>query len=216
MNLFDKSKSIICFVRHGQTDWNTKGLMQGREEIPLNENGIKQAEWAAHFFRMAKEKYGVRWDKVVSSPLSRAEKTARIIANGAKCDNFYTDKRLIERDFGALSGLHYDAYSKAISENVEGVSSIETVECLLSRVNDFIKSNVRLGDRVILVTHGAVGRIYALNSEKASDIKKEDIRMFSNCHMALYSYDGEKTLLECYNASPERLCDPDFIGLEEK
>lgn len=216
MNLFDKSKSIICFVRHGQTDWNTKGLMQGREEIPLNENGIKQAEWAAHFFRMAKEKYGVRWDKVVSSPLSRAEKTARIIANGAKCDNFYTDPRLIERDFGALSGFHYDAYCKAISENAEGVSTIETVESLISRVNDFIKSNVRPRERVIVVTHGGVGKIYAVNSEKVPDIKKEDIRMFSNCHMTLYSYDGEKTLLEYYNASPERLCDPDFIGLEEK
>lgn len=216
MNLFDKSKSIICFVRHGQTDWNIKGLMQGREEVPLNEIGIKQAEWAAHFFHIAREKYGVRWDKVVSSPLSRAEKTARIIANGAKCDNLYADKRLIERDFGELSGFHYDAYSKAISENVAGVSSIETVEDLISRVDDFIRSSVTVGENIVVVTHGAVGRIYAANSEKASGIEEDDIKMFSNCHMALYSYDGENIILEYYNASPERLCDPDFIGLEVK
>ena len=216
MNFYDKEKSIICFVRHGQTDWNIKGLMQGREEVPLNENGIKQAEWAANFFRAAREEYGIHWDKVVSSPLSRAEVTAKIIANGAGCDNLSTDNRLIERDFGSLSGLDYNSYSRAINANAEGVSSIETVESLIARVDDFIKNEVGIGKKVIVVTHGAVGKIYATNSKRSSHLEKEDMHMFLNCHMALYSYDGENTVLEYYNASPERLCDPDFIGLEEK
>ena len=73
-----------------------------------------------------------------------------------------------------------------------------------------------VGENIVVVTHGAVGRIYAANSEKASGIEEDDIKMFSNCHMALYSYDGENIILEYYNASPERLCDPDFIGLEVK
>ena len=41
----------ICLVRHGQTDWNFQEIIQGREDIPLNEVGKKQASQSACFTR---------------------------------------------------------------------------------------------------------------------------------------------------------------------
>ena len=83
MDLKNK-KGLIVFVRHGQTDWNTKGLMQGREDIPLNETGLV-------------------FDKIVSSPLLRASVTAEAIAKALGCKNMFCDLRVTERDFGVLS-----------------------------------------------------------------------------------------------------------------
>ena len=39
----------IYFLRHGETDWNKNGMMQGHSDIPLNENGIAQANSIAEF-----------------------------------------------------------------------------------------------------------------------------------------------------------------------
>lgn len=202
-------KSIICFIRHGQTDWNIVGRMQGREEVPLNQTGINQAKEVAHFLAEAKSK-GVLWDKVVSGPLSRARDTAKIIANGIDCKNVYSDPRLTERDFGELSGYYYNEYSRAVYENVEGVASIETVESLVERVSDFIRTDVKPGERVIVVTHGGVGRIYAENSPHSENVG--EIGMFHNCHTAIYTFDGENVVLERYNLSAEQIA-REGIGL---
>ncbi len=78
---------MIYIVRHGQTDWNVKGIYQGRIDIPLNETGREQAR------KTKKELEGIKFDKVFSSPLKRALETAQIICN----NEIITDKRIIER-----------------------------------------------------------------------------------------------------------------------
>lgn len=194
-------KSIICFIRHGQTDWNTKGLMQGRDDVPLNSEGIKQAIDASKELFIALEKSSFKFDKIYSSPLSRASVTANTIASAIGMDNVILDERLIERDFGILSGGHYDRYSKAVLEDTEE-DSVERVGGLLDRVNSFIHENVRVGENVLLVTHGAVARIYARNAKRAERASNIDIGMLGNCHMVIYSYDGDNILLEGYNIPP--------------
>ncbi len=90
----------ILLLRHGQTDWNLEGRLQGRSDIPLNEAGIAGAYEAAHALD------GQRFAGIFSSPLTRALQTAMIVSAclGAKVS---PDMRLIERDFGALEGqLH--------------------------------------------------------------------------------------------------------------
>lgn len=198
-----KNKSIICFIRHGQTDWNTKGLMQGRDDIPLNSEGIRQAKTASEGLYTSINKYGFEFDKIYTSPLARARVTADIIADKIGGTPI-CDKRLIERDFGILSGGHYDRYSKAVLEDTEE-KSVETVCSLIKRVNEFIRENVNLGERVLLVTHGAVARIYARNAKKAENVSEIDIGMLGNCHTVIYSYDGENIMLEGYNISPDEL-----------
>ena len=202
MDFFDKSKGIVCFIRHGQTDWNLQARMQGREEVPLNETGIAQARECAKGFKDALDRAGVSWTKIISSPLSRASDTAKIIKDAVGCEYFGIDERIIERDFGEMSGLVYEEYSRATFNNVPEIKTVETIESLMERLNAFIKDNVKMGERVLVVTHGAVTRIFARESEKSGKIPPDFEHAIGNCHLVLYTYDGEKTILQAYNVSP--------------
>ena len=175
--------------------------MQGRDDIPLNENGKNQAKEAAECLKNALDKTKFKFDKIISSPLSRAGYTAETIKDKIGIDTFIYDNRLIERDFGVLSGGHYDRYSKAVLEDTEE-KSVETVQSLLDRVNDLIKDTVKEGENVLFVTHGAVSRIYARNAKRAHKVSTIDIGMLGNCHMVIYSYDKETVLLQGYNVKP--------------
>lgn len=66
----------IYIVRHGETDWNVQLKLQGRSDIPLNATGIEQAEQTGENLKKA----GISFDKVYSSPLQRAVKTAELIS----------------------------------------------------------------------------------------------------------------------------------------
>lgn len=66
--------TTLVLVRHGQTDWNARGLLQGNAEVPLDETGRAQAR------ALAQAVAGKRVDAVYSSPLSRAYETALAIA----------------------------------------------------------------------------------------------------------------------------------------
>ena len=176
--------------------------MQGREEIPLNSVGIEQAIDASLGLKNAKEQAGVTWTKIISSPLGRAQDTAKIIKDAVGCEYFGIDERITERDFGELSGLVYEEYSKATFNNVPEVKTVETIESLVGRIKDFIKDNVNPSERVLIVTHGAITRIFARESKKSDKIPKDFEHSIKNCHMVVYSYDGKETVLEAYNVSP--------------
>ena len=77
----------LYLVRHGQTDWNVARKFQGDTDIPLNEKGIKQSY-------IVKEKLNnINIDLCISSPLSRALETAKII-----CDNTQGDRAIVGAD----------------------------------------------------------------------------------------------------------------------
>lgn len=202
MDFFDKSKGFICFLRHGQTDWNLQCRMQGREQVPLNKVGLEQASDAALGLKDAKEHAGLTWTKIISSPLDRARDTAQIIKEAVGCEYFGVDERIIERDFGELSGLVYEEYSRATFNNVPEIKTVETIDALMDRTNDFIKDNVKIGERVLIVTHGAITRIFARNAKKSDKIPEDFEHSIKNCHMVVYSYDGNEATLEAYNISP--------------
>ena len=85
----------IYIIRHGQTELNSRQVLQGRSDYPLNETGIAEAERAARRLR------GIRFDCVVTSPLRRAMQTAEIVAPGVPP---IVDPRLIEMDYGPYEG----------------------------------------------------------------------------------------------------------------
>lgn len=94
----------IYLIRHGETAWNKESRIQGREDVPLDAEGLEQAKSCAGAFR------GVKLAAVLTSPLSRAERTARLIA-GAAGAPVYVEPDLTERDFGSVSGKVVDIFN---------------------------------------------------------------------------------------------------------
>ena len=112
------SRSFLC-LRHGVTDWNRQGLFQGRTDIPLNDEGLAQAHLAAPRLQ------NVPFDIIVSSPLSRAFRTAEIIAAASR-KPVSGDADLIECDFGSFEG-------KSISETMceHGITAKQALATIL-------------------------------------------------------------------------------------
>lgn len=67
------------YLRHGQTDWNASNLSQGRTDVPLNVTGIKQAVTAGNALAMHWDDMELPITQIISSPLSRARRTADIV-----------------------------------------------------------------------------------------------------------------------------------------
>ena len=91
-------RTRLVLVRHGQTDYNRDGRLQGQVDIPLNETGIRQAESLAATVTENPP------DVVVASPLERAVETARIATRGTDLE-VTTDAAFLERSFGRWEGL---------------------------------------------------------------------------------------------------------------
>lgn len=89
---------FIYLMRHGETDWNVCRRMQGRSDIPLNENGLNQARQAGAGMKK------IPFDRVLCSPLIRTRQTAQAVIEGRGLE-IETDERLIEMGFGALEGM---------------------------------------------------------------------------------------------------------------
>ena len=89
---------MLYIIRHGKTDWNNRHKMQGRTDIPLNEEGRQMAEAAREEYR------DIHFDICFSSPLIRAKETAEILLRGRNVP-ILTDDRLMEMSFGRFEGL---------------------------------------------------------------------------------------------------------------
>ena len=87
----------IYVIRHGQTNWNIEGRIQGKTDIELNTEGTKQALKIKSIIK----DYNI--DLIISSPLKRARKTAEIINEALNCPIIF-DKSLEERGYGIIEG----------------------------------------------------------------------------------------------------------------
>lgn len=124
----------LVLARHGETDWNLQGRVQGRSDIELNETGRKQAEAMARALRNAPVK------AVYASPLKRARDTASAINRFHRVDVTTLDG-LKEIDAGEVDGLTYDEMSSRYGDFFEKwISDCTSVRppggCTLSEVQD--------------------------------------------------------------------------------
>jgi len=143
---------IIAFIRHGQTDWNREGLLQGSSDIPLNDMGRAQAHDAFMTLRSRP------WDVVVSSPLQRARETAQIIADGLDIPLGRAYPGLIERDYGPLEGTSAAAaIERWPAREYPGAESLDSVarrgEAALAEIVADIPDGA-----VLVVCHGTIIR----------------------------------------------------------
>lgn len=99
----------LLYVRHGQTDWNLVGRMQGGQDIPLNETGRKQACRNGMVMRDFLIDLGKTSDDFVfvSSPMVRARETMEILRKemGLVPEEYKVDERLREITFGEVEGM---------------------------------------------------------------------------------------------------------------
>ena len=155
------SPTLICVVRHGETDWNTAGVLQGWLDVPINERGRMQARELAQAF--ADSDFAC----VCSSPLSRARETAEIIAALLQLPPPVCHDGLKERNFGVIQGIPKGELAElnpALLEHIvkrnpdtrfeQGESMDECATRVLDGVRDIARR--RPGERVLAVTHGWV------------------------------------------------------------
>jgi broad specificity phosphatase PhoE len=102
---------LLYYVRHGLTDWNLAGRLQGHRDIPLNQAGRAQAAQCGQILRdlLARAARPAAHLDYVSSPLSRARETMEIMRTtlGLAPAGYGTDPRLSELSFGEWEGLTY-------------------------------------------------------------------------------------------------------------
>ena len=150
----------IYLIRHGQTDWNIQGKIQGSHDIPLNETGREQARLLA--IGMASRP--VR--KIFSSTLKRAVETARMIGESQSVD-IYLAPGLMEVEFGKWEGMTWDEIKEQYPAEYErwNLNPVdvappggETQADVLKRVASSIEAVMGMTDKredIAIVTHGA-------------------------------------------------------------
>lgn len=139
----------LIVVRHGQTDWNVEGKIQGRTDIPLNETGLKQAE------DVGKKLKDVPIDVIICSPLTRTKQTAEgINKNRERQIPIQYDERLLEQYFGEDEGKNRSEVLFRILE--EKRENQETLQDVFNRVIPCIEEIIeKYEDKtVLIVTHG--------------------------------------------------------------
>lgn len=94
----DRDRRLLFVFRHGETDWNRAGRLQGHIDVPLNESGLAQAR------ALSQRLLAHRLDAVLSSDLARALHTGRMVAEAA-CVPLIIDPGLRETNVGEAEGL---------------------------------------------------------------------------------------------------------------
>jgi probable phosphoglycerate mutase len=153
--------AYVCVARHGETDWNIAGILQGWTDVPINDQGRRQAYELVGSFSHAK------FSKVYSSPLIRSRETAEIIARSLRLDPPECHDGLMERHFGVIQGIPKSELAdlnpvllqQILKRNPaidfeEGESMDEFADRVLDAVISIARPNA--GKRILAITHGWV------------------------------------------------------------
>lgn len=111
--------TTIYIVRHGETEWNTKGILQGHGDSALTPKEEDQAH------QITAELNSIRFDEIFSSDLQRAKRTAEIIALEHRLV-VKTNKLLRERYFGQFEGKSFAKYNNVLQNLLRQYKNIDT------------------------------------------------------------------------------------------
>lgn len=145
----------VGLIRHGETSWNAVKRIQGQTDIPLNDNGIKQAKLLAERLQGEREQH---WDYVITSDLQRAMATGHHIAEALQVPVLAPDARLRERYFGQIEGTTLEERVELWGDNWKELDlGAETNEAMRLRgVQLLDELYAKYPDSNILcVTHGS-------------------------------------------------------------
>jgi probable phosphoglycerate mutase len=154
----------LVLLRHGETDWNREGRLQGQTDIALNALGERQALAVAE--HLLSRQASAQIHAVYASDLSRASETARAFAQRAFME-VVADARLRERHYGDFEGHRRADLPKLFPELGhawnDGLLAMnpprgETPQAFMTRVESAMRSMAlgHPGQRVLVATHGGV------------------------------------------------------------
>lgn len=196
--------SAIYYIRHGETEWNATGRLQGGRNIPLNERGRAQAAEAGGILgellaRDGRDHAGLPF---VASPLGRARETMELMrhAIGAPAEGYALDERLREIGWGQWEGFTLSEMAAAQPEAFAARSADkwrvaapggESYAALTLRVEEWLKS---LSGDTVAVAHGGTMRalmvaLGAESTENAADryIEQGVVYVFEGNKLAKYA-----------------------------
>ena len=195
---------MIIFLRHGQAENNTKRILAGRTEgVPLTKIGIEQAEQIGKYLKP------IDISAIYSSPIERADNTAKIVAESNSID-YKLDERLTELDMGKFTRMPYDeifakhgnVFLKFYSNDpIISKYNVETFPHVQKRVMDMLDYTIKKHDQenVLLVTH-----MDPIKSVIAKVIDLKPLSLFeliiANCSLTIIKHHDEKLSLSAINA----------------
>ncbi len=161
-------RPTIYYIRHGETDWNVAGRLQGRRDVPLNARGRAQASHCGEILRglFAQSSRDPATLDYVSSPLARACQTMELAraALGLTADGYRNEPRLVEIAFGDWEGftiaqLHQRDPARIAQREHDKWHFVppggESYEMVSARMRDWYES--LRGDAVV-TAHGGTAR----------------------------------------------------------
>jgi broad specificity phosphatase PhoE len=194
----------IYYIRHGETEWNALGRLQGVQDVPLNAKGVKQAADAGAILvrLLARDRRDVTSVAFVSSPLGRARTTMELVRGALKLrpDQYAIDGRLREIGYGAWEGLTLEEaeardpriYARRLADKwTVAAPGGESYADVQRRVSDWY---AQVASDTVAVAHGGTARtlMVALGLEtpqSAADLLIEQgvVYVFSDGRLAKYS-----------------------------
>ena len=185
----------LYLLRHGQTEFNVKKLVQGRCDSPLTDLGRQQAGAAAAWLKA----HNVVPDKVVSSPLGRAMVTANLVATELLGQNAAVEpcEGIIERCYGTFEEGPHDALPTDVWDPGEDLVPFggEGRRALQERMVATLTNLMSTEDTktLLAVSHGSASRQF---TKAAAPADFELPAKLPNCAVMIFDFDEEKPQAE--------------------
>ena len=161
----------LILLRHGQSQWNLENRFTGWKNVPLTEKGEAEAKKAGELIR----KHNISIDRVFSSVLERANRTAEISIKKAELNNLLENNKIImtcseklnERDYGDLVGLNKQETADKFGKDQvhiwrrsydtpppNGESLKDVVDRVSPYFEEYIKPALNSGENILIAAHG--------------------------------------------------------------
>ncbi len=178
--------AYLVLVRHGESEWNAKGLWTGWTDIDLSDTGREQARSAAEILK------DIKFDTCFTSALKRAQQTWQEIQKANSLENVPTtaSKEINERDYGELTGKNkWEVKEKLGDEEFKKIRRSwdypppkgESLKDVYTRVVPFYKENIlpqlQEGKNVIIVAHGNSNRALVKFLENIPDDQISELEL---------------------------------------
>ncbi|MDC0044682.1 2,3-diphosphoglycerate-dependent phosphoglycerate mutase [Pelagibacteraceae bacterium] len=161
----------LILLRHGQSQWNLENRFTGWKNVPLTEKGEAEAKKAGELIK----KHNISIDRVFSSFLERANRTAEIAIKKAELNNLLENNKIImtsseklnERDYGDLVGLNKQETADKFGKDQVHIwrrsydtppPNGESLKDVVERVSPYFKENIKplidKGENILIAAHG--------------------------------------------------------------